>query len=605
LIREIDTSGRVSLLSFYVRRARRILPAATVVLLVVTVCLPLLPPMRWRESALAIAASALYVENWFVARTALNYFANHAPTPVQHYWSLSIEEQFYLVWPLLLLVTAMAVRGRHRRLAVGLVMGLVVAASLAASVLVTASDANRAYYVTHTRVWELGIGGLLALLGSRRLLPPLAAGIAGSLGLAAILLAAFTYSAATPFPGIAALLPTLGTVLIIAAGTQPPWSAGGLLRLAPLTYLGDRSYSLYLWHWPVIVFFIARSSEGMTLRAGLAILALVIVLAHLSYRYVEQPFRTRRAGTAPVRSLAYAAIAIATCVGAAAVTYMLLIDRRPIAPIALGDPDYPGPAVLLAGAIAPSGVAFRPTLEQEVAPTGGMSQMKGCIQSQTEAEPVSCFFGDRAAPVRLALVGDSLAGHWLPALIAIAAERGWALETHLKASCPFAAVTVLLAEQVYDSCTEWRVRVLAELVQDPPDIIVTALSRYAVSPAPGEPSTMEEGLVEIWEPLKAAGTKIIPVATTPSFFGRSPVDCLARGGTMCGAPRDQALPVASPIRSAAEEAGIPLLDLTDGMCGPDYCDAIVGNVLVWHDTVHLTSDYSRLLAPYFAEKAGW
>lgn len=606
LVREIETRGSVSLLAFYVRRARRILPAATLVLLVIALLVPLLPVTRWEDTARGIAASALYVENWLLVRQAVDYFAaTGMPTPVQHYWSLSVEEQFYLGWPVLLLVGAVLFRtARSRRAGLVVLMGSVLAASFAASVLVTGSDPARAYYVTHTRVWELALGGMLALLGPVALRGTMAA-LAGTLGVVAILAAGFAFSSATPFPGAAALLPTLGTVLVILSGAASPRSPVAVLGWRPLQYLGDRSYSLYLWHWPVIVFVTARG-DAIDPATGLWVIVAVLALSHLSYRFVEQPFRARGRVEAWLRPLALAFAAIAACVVASGAIHFLLVDRGTPEPIALGDPDYPGPAALLSGLTVPTGVPVRPSVARLARPGTGRppTVALGCRQEWAGAEPLSCTFGDAASAVDVVLVGDSIAEHWTTALIQIVEARGWRLRTYIKASCPFAATTVLLQGRPYDSCADWRDRVLAELHGDPPDVVVTAQSRYILAPRVGEPGTMTGGLIAIWTRLQQLGTRIVPIAATPQFV-LSPVECLAQDRASCGRPRAEALPESDAVREAAAAIDISLVDMIDGLCGPSVCEPVVGNVLVWRDQVHLTTGYARLLAPLLAERAGF
>ena len=251
LLREIESSGSISLLRFYERRVRRLLPAAVFVLLVVALATPLLPEVRWAETAVAIAASALYVENWHLAWLAVDYFGAEEPaSPVQHYWSLSIEEQFYVVWPLVMIgVASFALHTAHDlRKCLFIALAGISAGSLAASIALTDATPETAYFITHTRIWELGLGGLLAFA------PPLAWSrrgneLARAAGIAAILIACFAFSPGTAFPGFAAILPTAGAALMILAGpANGGWSTERLLALRPMQYLGDTSYSIYLWH---------------------------------------------------------------------------------------------------------------------------------------------------------------------------------------------------------------------------------------------------------------------------------------------------------------------------------------------------------------------
>ena len=305
MVREMRTRGAIDLLGFYARRARRLVPAATVVLILTWLAsLFMLPGSRLVATAQQVAASAVYVQNWLLAGDSVDYLtAEDAASPVQHYWSLSVEEQFYLGWPLLLVLAGVLARLLHwnwRRVA--LLLGAVVCAlSLAASVLLTASDGPAAYFVTQTRVWELGLGALLAVLAGQPELPQRLARPARWTGLALIVISAVAYSSATPFPGTAALVPVLGTVLVLAAGAVAPHTR--VLGSAPMTWIGDHSYALYLVHWPLIVLYKAWSGGELGALDGPIVLAASLVSAWLVTRFVEEPVRRNRAFASRGRGL--------------------------------------------------------------------------------------------------------------------------------------------------------------------------------------------------------------------------------------------------------------------------------------------------------------
>jgi peptidoglycan/LPS O-acetylase OafA/YrhL len=265
LLREVDATGRVSLPAFWARRARRILPASLVVLLACSVAtIAFVARLQWEPSFEEIRASTLYVENWQLAYAAVDYLAaDDATTPVRHFWSLSAEEQFYIAWPVLILAGAFA--GRR---AIAVVLAAVTVLSLAWSVHATATDPAAAYFVTPARPWEFGAGGLLALAVPAASAPGRARIALSWAGLAAIAAAAVAYSPATPFPGVAALLPVLGTIAVMAAAAPTP-----PLRLRPVQFLGDVSYSVYLWHWPLLVFAPILLDRAMTTPEKLTVLA--------------------------------------------------------------------------------------------------------------------------------------------------------------------------------------------------------------------------------------------------------------------------------------------------------------------------------------------
>lgn len=297
LLRDAERHDRVRLKEFYVRRSRRILPAAMVVLTACAAATLLFVPRReWGQFLQQTLSSALYVENWHLARDSqIPERADLASTPVQHFWSLSVEEQFYLVWPLLIILALwLAARsGRRRTETLAAVLVLTTVASFVHGSLLTLQDHNLAYFSTLARGWEFGVGGLLALLprseGDRLRRTRAAAGWAG---LAAIAFAALAFTDEDRFPGTIALLPVLGTAAIIWAGM--PRAALSLAPVAgwrPVQWFGDISYSLYLWHWPIIMFTPYITGQPTPAIGMVLLLLLSIGIADASKRWVEDPFR--------------------------------------------------------------------------------------------------------------------------------------------------------------------------------------------------------------------------------------------------------------------------------------------------------------------------
>lgn len=587
--------GRISLVQFYSRRARRLLPAATVVLIATLAGTVLfLPETRWAETATQIASSALYVQNWVLAWLAVDYLGSeNAASPVQHYWSLSIEEQFYIVWPLAMFAVISLARWLvlpARRVLVA-ALGTIFATSLASSILLTIEEPARAYFLTHTRIWELALGGLLALTFHRISATAKVRAAIAAVGLAAILSSAFAYSPQTAFPGWAALLPTLGAALIILAGdVRLGWWRG--LNTGWLCYLGNRSYSIYLWHWPLVIFY-AERFENVGWPDGIGLIILTLVLSHLSYRHIEQRYRHPRS---PIewRPLGYGLASIAACVLAAA-AMQLLISIRAEARIEVRDRLYPGPAALISNVAVPKDVELIPSLSQLKRDLPVVYSEK-CHQNTKDAQPVSCILGEAKSSQKVVIAGDSHAAQWVPALEKIAAERGWALVTLTKAGCPLSRIDVQLREKPYASCVVWRENAIRKIKEIGADIVFTSQSRYEYV----DFTTMVEGLESVWRELSEAGVRVIPIQDTPRM-PFDPGDCLARDPEQCQAPRDKVIANNSLVAAASRVAGVQVIDLTDAICDAETCTAVVGNIIVWRDRHHMTATYAAALAPYLSD----
>ena len=600
LVRAALRDGRISLLDFYARRARRLLPAATAVLAATFAGMfVFLPEARWEETARQIAASALYVQNWMLAWLSVDYLgAENAASPVQHYWSLSIEEQFYFVWPLVMIGAIYLSRRLDLSLRRTFVFALsfIFVASLATSVLLTASEPAQAYFVTHTRMWELALGGLLALTIHRVRVDSqlLRAGMA-LVGFAAIVWSAFAYSPATPFPGTAALAPTIGTALLIVAGDVRLGFFRGL-NAQWLTWIGDRSYSIYLWHWPLVVFYTV-GTETVGLMDGLGLLALTLVLSHLCYEHIEQRYRHGQAN-GEWKPLAYGLASIVGCVAAAGALQYSIVSQAAIH-VDMADARYPGPAALLTSAPVPDGVDAIPSLAALKRDLPVVYAEK-CHQNQTDVEPISCTLGDPDGETIMAITGDSHAAHWVPALDRVAKASGAKLLTFTKSACAFSRVEVRTQGKPYTSCGEWRENVIDRIKELGVDTLFTSQSRYSYV----DENKMAEGLRSVWAELVDAGVEVVPIRDTP-WMQFEPGDCLAAGDpSLCTTPRREA--EASDVFSQAASTidGLRVIDMTDGICGPDTCTAIVGNIIVWRDNHHLSATYSEALGPYLAQQLG-
>ncbi|RLQ85000.1 acyltransferase family protein [Notoacmeibacter ruber] len=606
LARGAAKTGHVGLLDFYARRIRRLLPVATLVLVFVAVgSFFFVGPVHWGDTARQIVASALYLQNWLLAFDAVDYLgADNAPTALQHYWSLAIEEQFYVVWPLAMI--GCITISRYPRWSLNKVLmiaiGIVFAASLACSIAITANDPAWAYFVTHTRAFELALGGLLALAPKPAFNRGARIGLSVA-GITAIVVAAFAYTTATAFPGAAALVPTLGAAALIAAGDVRAGPYRGL-NYWPLRRLGDISYSVYLWHWPLIIF-ATPAGQTLGLVSGIVIIALTLVLSVLSWRHVEERFRHTpersgqhghgwgviRAGAAMVALCLVGAASVQAAVWRAENT---LVDVR--------DPRYPGPAVLANGVSTPEGIEPIPPLAA-LKKDLPIVYPKNCHQNQTDADPLFCELGDPKGSLTVAIAGESHAAQWVPALDEIAKARGWRLLTFTKSACLFAATKVRRHDETpYVSCDTWQERVSELLLQSSVDVLFVSFSRSHAGRVRQGQRSVNDGLFAVWSELNAAGISIIAIEDTPRHRKIDPRECLVENPMTCRTSLEDAYGESSLAVAASRMDDVGLIEMTDLICTSEWCPATLGNVIVWRDTNHLTATYSRMLAPYLAER---
>jgi peptidoglycan/LPS O-acetylase OafA/YrhL len=596
LLREVEASGRISILKFYERRVRRLLPAATLVLIAVAIALPLLPSARWEDTAYEIVSSALYVENWRLAAQAVDYLgAENVASPVQHYWSLSIEEQFYIVWPLLMIAgLAFGAASRFRRVIIWPLVILMLG-SFAASIYLTATNPAAAYFVTQTRIWELALGGCLAIVRLPSI-PPAGREAMRVLGLTMIAVSCFAFTTRTPFPGYAALLPTLGAVLVIAAGkSDAKWSSYKLLALRPAQYLGDISYSVYLWHWPLIVLALVHAPGGRISAAiGLLIVAVTVVISHFSKRYIEDPFRHPGA---PVRAVLSGATSIAVVVAAASLVIFSIGNQQSGEALAADSERYPGAAAFLAGAAVPQVKDLVPpiTLVKTDLPD---AYERGCHLDMEKAKLSPCTFGSPGAPFRVLLVGDSHAANWIPAIEELALTHNWRVETHTKSACPLLVAPVVRDGGPYTACYEWGQALLQHIGEEKPDLVIVAQAGGFRLNDDTQPK--EAVLARTWQAILDMDVPVAAIVDTP-HHEVNPAECVERDRA-CASPRAEVLPDDVTRTAQAAEPRVALIDMTDGVCDATICPMVIGNVMVWRDEHHLTKTYARTLAPFLGNR---
>ncbi|WP_125132078.1 acyltransferase family protein [Microbacterium sp. 10M-3C3] len=617
LMRELAATGTVRLGQFWARRARRLLPASLLVLLFCA--LAAMTPYLTPTSALPnevqeIVASTFYVQNWLLAFTSADYLGQGGePTTVQHYWSLSLEEQFYVMWPLLMLLAAwIAVkwfRGRTRSTVV-VVLGAVSVASFVFCVVFTLTNPAPAYFVTFGRMWQFGVGALVALVPLLRVKNPLVSFVLGWGGILVLLFVAFRFDGQTPFPGYAAALPTLGAAAIIAASnTERWWYPTRVLAVRPMRFVGDISYSLYLWHWPLIIIAPSVPFWGLTIYHRVALLVICFVLAWLTKRFVEDPVRGwKRLTVRPPKVSLWASLAA-----------MLLVAGTAGAAWAVNAPAYEAGVKAIAqlradpppcfGAAAVLDPSCAGTVSDTILPAPGFAGVdrptdEQCFVQLNDARPESCEFGSDAADApRVVLIGDSHAYQLLSTFQRMAERNGWHLTTFFKGACPWNATPLATAGAFGDACTTWRAGVADALSGINADVVFTAALATTPYSSAGFDSAHDAavaGYREAWATMTDRGVPVITVVDNP-VWETDPNKCLrTRGADQCDGARADVLKEDDPLRAAAEGApDVTLLDFTDVYCDADTCSPVIGGADVYRDQDHLTVSFVDSLAPQF------
>ncbi|GAB3954965.1 acyltransferase family protein [Micromonospora vulcania] len=617
LVREVQRTGSVRLGAFWARRIRRLLPASLLVLVATAAAVFIwVPQLYWPQILREIAAATVYVENWQLAHDAVDYLAaENVRSPVQHYWSLSAEEQFYLVWPLLIVLAILVARRVRRTDPIGAIrvtLAVVVAASFAYSVYETSANAAAAYFVTPTRAWEFGAGAMLATLPNLgRSAGDRTRAVVSWLGLLLIGVAAFVLHADTPFPGYAAALPVLGALAAIWAGAPGPWwSATGPMAWAPVQKLGDWSYSVYLWHWPPIVIFALATGDTMTWPVKVGVIAGVVVLAALTKRFVEDPvrFHVFTPGRRLWPQYAAAATAMAVVMSVVVVGNQLLEQSNQANNSRLEQLLADGTPCLGAGArIAAQncaegalGTAMFPELAMLTKDTGSAYR---CYDQEPGAKLTTCRLGSqRPDAAKVALVGDSHAAMLIPAIEGHLDARNWAVDTYVARGCIWAKVE---AADQSDTCYARRHAMAERLATGPKYDVVIVSGRRNESADTRSAGGQIRKYVEAWRPVLDRGTRIVVVADNPGL-GATDLSCLVDDADpmRCAVDRQAAFGTRDALQDAAgrTDGKVQVVDLSDLFCTETRCPLVIGNVIVYRDAHHITATYARTLGAHLVER---
>ncbi|MHC9292813.1 acyltransferase family protein [Mycobacterium sp. LTG2003] len=623
-----------------VRLVRRLLPALVVVLAASAVLTILIQPeTRWEAFADQSLASLGYYQNWELANTAADYLrAGEAVSPLQHIWSMSVQGQFYIAFLALIFGFAFLCRrlfGRHLRTAFIVVLTALTIASFVYAIIAHNTDQATAYYNSFARAWELLLGALAgAVVGFVRW-PMWLRTVIAVVSLAAIVSCGAFIDGVKEFPGPWTLVPVGATVLFILSAanrsdTDRLPAPNRLLATKPFVSLGAMAYSLYLWHWPLLIFWLSYSGHThANFLEGTIVLLVSGVLAWLTTRYIEEPLRAQSVKTpapaVPLRArlrrptivLGSIVALLGVALTATSFTWRehVTVQRAKGKELSgLSARDYPGARALLNNVRVPK-LPMRPTV-LEAKNDLPASTNDGCISDFNNVGVINCTYGDKNAARTIALAGGSHAEHWITALDLLGRLHNFKVVTYLKMGCPLTTEQMPLVmgdNRPYPKCREWNQRVMAKLIADHPDFVFTTSTRpWNIKPGDVMPSTY----IGIWETLSQNNIPILAMRDTPWLVRDGepyfPADCLANGGDAisCGIERSEVLSDHNPTLDFVGR--FPLLkplDMSDAVCRKDYCRVVEGNVLLYHDSHHLSTTYMRTmtneLGRQMAAATGW
>ena len=607
LLRRHERSGRLEFGDFYAARARRILPAATLTLVVTALASWWLLNFVRAVSVFHDAVWAtFFAANIHFAEVGADYFASTAPpSPLQNFWTLAVEEQFYIVWPALLALALYASRSRRQLLVP--VVAAVVLASFTYSVHDTASDPIGAYFSTLARGWELGFGALIAICVPQLSRIPLRIrALLTWIGLAGIVVAAVAFTNETAFPGYAALLPVVGTGLIVIGGLrpaettharQPRYDAGLLLDRRPLRVIGDVSYAFYLWHWPILVIVAEHVGHRLTVWQNLGLLAIGFGFSLASYTAVENPIRHSKLFAMRRPALALWPATVGAVVGVAALGVAsvpaVASTEAPLKAIVAK------PVATYTNAVAASVTPARLAMPIPKVLYPAVSQLtherpRGCITFGGLG--LNCTLGDPHAKRRMVVLGDSHAAAWMPTLDYYGRMRHWKITPVVHSGC-----TMGVATSGHGDCGTWWRKALARINALHPNVLVVAQyydPRIATS-------HVYSGLnTELAAFAHTRAGKIVVIEDPPRHPDIDPTDCLLRpGATLGSCTLDYPATLNAEhlkIRAIVAAHHDRYLATKKWFCFAAKCPIVVGRTIAYWDTEHVTIAYARQIAPPFA-----
>ena len=620
LLRAVETKT-FSVLTFWSRRIRRLLPASIATLIATLIGIFLFAPRSiWPNWIQEVGASAAYFENWLLAGNAVDYLAaDNAPSPTQHFWSLSVEEQFYFILPLLLLPLVLTLKNSRKiRPAFLLLLGTIVTASFIASIILTFTEPAGSYFYTQVRAWQFGAGALLAAAVLKAPTSNLFRSTVAIGGLILIGFSSFYLQGSFDYPGYWALLPTVGTLLVLVAQVNSGW-LNRFASIRPVQFLGDVSYSLYLWHWPIIILFpLAIGAELGTIQK-LTVILLSLGLAWLSYKFIEQPFikMGKLPKARPRNAFAFmAAICVGLLVSTSAVSNLTnssirdelqqLSESQVTLDPCLGAGSK-GPDSINCLETIPNSGNLQPPLELAAQDNPTLLLPEYCQGTQaSDAIPKPCNLTGVEAKTKIAMIGDSHSAQFLAPMMDLAKKNGWQVVSFSKGGCPFSLAQRKHDTVLTEACKNWVKLAMESLINEGFDLVMTSQVSGVTWASPvgqSQETYSELGQAQIWNQLNSAGIPVLSIRDNPRPI-KAVIACLVQQTSEtydnCAVDRKLGLLFDPQVGASNKVAGsiTKLLDFTDIYCDSKICSSVIGGVIVNRDENHITNTFARTLGPY-------
>jgi peptidoglycan/LPS O-acetylase OafA/YrhL len=596
LFTEFKKTGTVSLKNFYAKRARRLLPLATTVLVFISICSFILYSLADQiQVGKEVVAASLYFVNWLFAFQGIDYFNQEFLSPVQHYWSLSVEEQFYLVWPGIIIVIGLLTKliKINKKISLTILLALITAASFIYSLSYSETNQTAAYFSTLTRIWELGVGGLMFLIIPKSLkLKPLLSNLLIIFGFVLLTISLILIKETTPYPNLVTLLPVIGAGLFIVAGSAI--NSGKMIYLfllTPVQYLGRLSYSIYLWHWPFIVFGLLLWPKITTI--GLVIITLIsFIPAHLSHVLIERPIHKG------IKLKPSKGIALGVSFSLIAVLFGTLLSLNRIQ-IDLAPPDTLASVKkgIIGQDMQTSASALSPNPLEAGRDYGKVYQDK-CVVSKDDADLINCSYGDLNSDKIIALLGDSHAMQWFSALEPIALRNNWRIDIYGRIGCPVSSA------RFSDQCSSWLNKAIKEIQNKQTNLVVISTARIYRLPNKDKLESrryLKEGMIEVINQFKKSGIEVVVVGDTVKA-DQDPNDCVVNNlNSLDNCYFKPEMLANNYDFLAVKESKTKYINPVPLLCDK-ICPATVENINIYLDGYHITATFSKTLSHWFEER---